>query len=210
MATCRLCGKKMGVMENKFSPYIWYVPDADPLCESCFHITKSIAEASRQGNIYQVEDLCEILAEKYNNDAVKAIIDEYKIHCAENAHNVDLKTLRTAYDLRKSFMLTTGFGFEGYKITRYLNLASGEAVLGTGLLSELSAAINDVTGTFSNQFSHKIIQAKRRAVQMLTDRCINQGANAVIGVSIDVTTMGQNMIMVSADGTAVFVERIEN
>ena len=40
--------------------------------------------------------------------------------------------------IRKGFLLTTGYNFEGYSIERYDNIVHGGIVLGTGFLSDLS------------------------------------------------------------------------
>lgn len=106
-------------------------------------------------------------------------------------------------------MLTSGYNFEGYKIKSYNGIVSGEIVLGTGFLSELAASINDFFGSTSDEFSEKMVKAKEMAMaKMINASCI-KGGNAIIGVDFDYTTFGSNMIAVSANGTSVIIEKIQ-
>lgn len=109
--------------------------------------------------------------------------------------------------LRKEFLSTTGYSFEGYNITEYLGIKSGEIVIGTGVFSEFSASISDMFGIASNTLAGKLTQAKNAALNVLIDNCIMSDANAVIGVDIDIMTIGQNMIVACANGTAVKIEK---
>ena len=52
----------------------------------------------------------------------------------------------------KNIQITSGYNFEGYNITEYLGLCSGEAALGTGFLSSLGAGIAYILGTNSTMY----------------------------------------------------------
>lgn len=108
---------------------------------------------------------------------------------------------------RENFILTTGYNVEGYCITKYNKIVSGEIVLGSGFLSELSGQLNDFFGTNSNLFSDKIRQAKEIAQKNMIENALLEEANAIIGVDFDVMTIGNNMIAVSVNGTAVTIEK---
>ena len=110
--------------------------------------------------------------------------------------------------LRAEFLCTTGFNFDGYKITNYIGIKSGESVLGTGLLSDLSATLTDFFGVESSVVGMKLGQAKEKALASLIDRCIIAGANAAIGIDLDIMTYGPNMMVACANGTAVTIEKI--
>ncbi len=105
--------------------------------------------------------------------------------------------------------ITTGYDFHGYVITDYLGIFSGECVLGTGFVSELSASFSDLFGTTSDAFSEKLEKAKEHALDRLKRNCLAHDANAVIGVDFDYITFGNNMIGVVANGTAVEIRRSE-
>lgn len=103
----------------------------------------------------------------------------------------------------KNHMLTSGYNFEGYEIMSYNGIVSGEVVMGTGFLSELSASINDFFGSTSEEFSNKMKKAKEIAISKMITVSVSKGGNAIIGVDFDYTTFGNNMIAVSANGTSV-------
>lgn len=111
---------------------------------------------------------------------------------------------------RINHMLTSGYNFEGYKIVSYNGVVSGEVVLGTGFLSELSASINDFWGLASDEFASKMVKAKEISTSKMIDSSVLKGGNAIIGVDFDYTTFGNNMIAVSANGTSVKIEKNEN
>lgn len=111
--------------------------------------------------------------------------------------------------LKQSFLETSGFNFEGYKIVKYLDVMSGQVVLGTGFLSEFSAGVGDVFGASSTLMARKMEKAKSMALDELVVNCMACGANAVIGVDLDFMTIGSNMIVACANGTAVIIEKTE-
>lgn len=49
----------------------------------------------------------------------------------------------------EDLIITSGFNFEGYRITKYIGFYSGECALGTGFLSSLEAGIADIFGSNS-------------------------------------------------------------
>ncbi len=108
----------------------------------------------------------------------------------------------------RAMMLTTGFGFEGYRIVKYLGVFSGGVVQGTGFLSELSADINDIFGSESNTFSKKINMCREGAMEKLKMQALNVNANAIIGIDFETNSFRNNMIGIMVTGTAVIVEKI--
>lgn len=110
---------------------------------------------------------------------------------------------------RKDMLVTSGFNFEGYRITKYLGFFSGETALGTGMFSEFFAGAADFFGTTSNKFADKLETAKNYAISALQEKVRNAGANAIIGLDVDYNMFMSNLIGVIANGTAVCVESLE-
>lgn len=110
-------------------------------------------------------------------------------------------------ELRRDFLSTTGSNFEGFTINKYIGIYTGEVVLGTGFFSEFSAAVNDLFGLESRTMSGKVEQVQKTAITKLIDNCIFAGANAVIGVDVEIMSIGNNMVVASASGTAVIIEK---
>lgn len=110
-------------------------------------------------------------------------------------------------ELAKSFLMTTGNDFSGYEITDYLGIVSEGAVQGTGWLSELSADINDIIGTESNTFAHKMRMCREAALQKAKDTAIRKGANALVSIDFETMTFRNNMIGIMVAGTAVKIKK---
>lgn len=102
-------------------------------------------------------------------------------------------------------IITTTPNLEGKRITKYLGLVSGEAILGANIVKDLFAGIRDIVGGRSAAYEEELRSAKEIAIQEMALQAQELGANAVIGVDLDYETVGQgSMLMVSASGTAVY------
>lgn len=118
-----------------------------------------------------------------------------------------MKNLSQLQILEKAFKVTTGYDFEGYQIIDYKGIVSGDIVLGTGFISEFAASWSDAFGTTSNTFAGKMKTAKQKALKQLMSNAMITGANAVIGIDFDYTMFSNNMLGVSANGTAVVIRK---
>jgi uncharacterized protein YbjQ (UPF0145 family) len=105
-------------------------------------------------------------------------------------------------------LVTTTHNVEGRRIVEYMGLVAGEAILGANLFRDLFASVRDIVGGRSGSYERVLSDARNTAVEELTERAKELGANAVIGVDIDYETVGSNgsMLMVTAAGTAVRIE----
>lgn len=140
------------------------------------------------------EYIKELLASKL--DEAKSLKEEEKIQ--------EAMLLKLA-----QFKVTTGYNFENYNITEYKDIVTGETVLGTGIISEFSAQIGDFLGTNALGYEGKLEKGKNYCLQIIKHKAISLGANAIIGIDFDIMTIGNNMIVVSANGTAVTIEKNE-
>lgn len=105
-------------------------------------------------------------------------------------------------------ILTTTPSVEGHKITSYLGIITGEAIMGANIMRDIFASITDVIGGRSGAYEDKLQEARRIALHELEERAARLGANAVVGIDLDYEVVGKSgsMLMVSASGTAVHVE----
>jgi uncharacterized protein YbjQ (UPF0145 family) len=105
-------------------------------------------------------------------------------------------------------LVTTTSTLDGKRITKYLGLVSGEAILGANIFRDLFAGIRDIVGGRSAAYEQELRRAKDIAIQEMLDQAKTLGANAVVGIDLDYETVGQSggMLMVSASGTAVICE----
>jgi len=105
-------------------------------------------------------------------------------------------------------IVTTTQSIDGKKVTRYLGIVTGEAILGANIFRDLFAGISDIVGGRSAADEKELQRARRIALEELEERATELGANAVIGVDLDYEVLGggNGMLMVSASGTAVVVQ----
>lgn len=109
----------------------------------------------------------------------------------------------------KKMLVSTTPSLEGFKVTEYLNVVTGEVIVGANLFRDLFANIRDMVGGRSGAYENVLERARTEAMAEIQERAADMGANAVIGIHLDYEVVGQSgsMLMVSATGTAVKVER---
>ncbi len=100
---------------------------------------------------------------------------------------------------------TTTPSIEGRRITTYHGIVVGEAILGANVFRDLFASITDIVGGRSGAYEEELGKARKTALDEMEDRAAAMGANAVVGVDLDYEVIN-NMLMVSASGTAVSLE----
>jgi uncharacterized protein YbjQ (UPF0145 family) len=105
-------------------------------------------------------------------------------------------------------IVTTTPSVDGQRITKYLGIVAGEAILGANVFKDLFAGIRDLVGGRSATYEKELQRARDMALSELRDRARELGANAVVGVDLDYEVLGQGngMLMVTASGTAVHSE----
>jgi len=104
-------------------------------------------------------------------------------------------------------IITTTQTIEGQKITRYLGLIAGEAIMGANVVRDLFASITDIVGGRSGAYETKLVDARTIAIKEMTERAERMGANAVVGVDLDYEVIREGMLMVTVSGTAVVTEQ---
>ena len=101
-------------------------------------------------------------------------------------------------------IVTTTPSVEGKTITDYCGVVVGEAILGANVFRDIFASITDIVGGRSGAYEKSLGEARETALMELQQRAQEAGGNAVVGVDLDYEVIN-NMLMVSASGTAVVV-----
>lgn len=105
----------------------------------------------------------------------------------------------------KTMIVTTTPSVEGRKIVEYRGVVVGEAILGANIFRDVFAQITDIVGGRSGAYEKSLAEARDTALRELQERAVAMGGNAVVGVDLDYEVIN-NMLMVSASGTAVVIE----
>ena len=102
---------------------------------------------------------------------------------------------------------TTTPTIQGKEIIEYKGIVFGEVIYGIDFIKDFAAGLTNFFGGRSKSYEGELIQARENAIREMEDRAAQLGANAVVGVDIDYEVLGQSndMIMVTASGTAVII-----
>ncbi len=100
-------------------------------------------------------------------------------------------------------IVTTTHDVQGKTISEYAGIVIGEMIVATNIFRDIGAAFRDIVGGRSGAYEKKMNEARETAINEMCEKASALGADAVVGVDIDYETVGNNMMMVSASGTAV-------
>ena len=95
---------------------------------------------------------------------------------------------------------------EGKKIKEYKGVVFGETINGIYFMKDFTASLTNITGGRVQEYENELIDARANAMTEMINRAKALGANAIVGVTVDLETINASMIMVQATGTAVIVE----
>jgi uncharacterized protein YbjQ (UPF0145 family) len=124
-------------------------------------------------------------------------IEQFETKAREAEERAELEHLKA------SLIVTTTYSVEGRAIVQYLDVVTAEVVLGTGFLSELGAGLADFLGTRAESFQKKLREAKNAALRELRHQAVEMDADAIVGMALNYMTFANNLLMLSASGTAV-------
>ncbi len=100
-------------------------------------------------------------------------------------------------------LIVTTDGIEGRRIVQYLGIVSGDAIVGANVFRDVFARVRDVVGGRAGGYEKALRGAKEHALEDLAEQARALGADAVVAVDLDYEVVGNSMLMVSANGTAV-------
>jgi uncharacterized protein YbjQ (UPF0145 family) len=91
------------------------------------------------------------------------------------------------------------------KVTEYLGIVFGEAIIGANIFKDLMAGIRDIVGGRAGGYEEGLRRAREEALREMAMAARERGADAVVAVDLDYEVLGANngMLMVTASGTAV-------
>jgi uncharacterized protein YbjQ (UPF0145 family) len=102
-------------------------------------------------------------------------------------------------------IVTTTDAIEGRRVTAYLGLVTGEAILGVNIFRDLFSGLRDIIGGRAGGYQKALRDAREAAIADMTEAAQELGADAIIGIDLDYEVLGEKngMLMVSVNGTAV-------
>lgn len=209
---CTMCKKKQSSLIQNFG--LNEQLSQFRFCTKCYGIIKDISDKC-QSDLERYEYCVnEVRNADIENRDVLEELNKIITQSEEKASSYKIisdndQEEKENYKLRVSDQLVTnGFNFENYRIVSYNGPVSGEIVLGTGFISEISATFSDFFGLKSQEFADKMTSAKRAALEKMIINSAEKKGNATIGLNYNYINFTGNMIGVSANGTSVTIEKI--
>jgi uncharacterized protein YbjQ (UPF0145 family) len=102
-----------------------------------------------------------------------------------------------------SIVLATTNHIEGRPVQQYLGLVAGEVILGVNVFKDIAAGFRNIVGGRSGKYEEELRKGRDGAVAEMIQHAQQAGADAIIGIKIDYETVGGQMLMITASGTAV-------
>lgn len=100
-------------------------------------------------------------------------------------------------------IVVTTPGVEGRVVREYLGVVCAQSVLGVNAFKDVAAGMRNVFGGRSKAYENELSSGVAAVLEELEEQAAKVGADGVLGVDIDYESVGNNMLMVSASGTAV-------
>lgn len=104
-------------------------------------------------------------------------------------------------------IVTTTPAIAGHEIIEYKGIVFGEVINGVDFVKDFAAGLTNFFGGRSGSYEGELIDAREAAIREMKEWAQQMGANAIVGIDIDYEVLGQanNMLMVTASGTAVVI-----
>lgn len=204
---CCICGKKQSgwIMDYPLAPEL----NEYRVCMECGEKYQKIQNAEKLEDV--LDEIAYIKGCLQKGTANEKVIDYCALLFNEENAQKSVRDINTAIVEQRnaeidSIMVTSGYDFDGHRITRYCDYVSAESVLGVGIFKALLASVSSVAGAESESFQLKIKEAKTKAIYEIKKNAVGLGANAIIGIDIDLSMITGEMVVIIASGTAVIIE----
>ena len=100
---------------------------------------------------------------------------------------------------------TTTGNIDGRSVKTYLDIVSGEALIGTSNWQDVLAKLRDVLDGRTADYDKMLHKAKDDVLYAMKQQAENLGANAILGIHFHFETI-DHLLLVSVSGTAVVIE----
>ena len=96
---------------------------------------------------------------------------------------------------------------QGYRVVKVFGIVHGMTARTRGLGGKIVGGIQSVLGGEVTAFTSELEKAKDEALARIKANAQKMGANGIIGVDFETTEVFQTVVLVSAHGTAVWLEK---
>ena len=105
-------------------------------------------------------------------------------------------------------ILSTTSSLEGKEIKQYAGIVFGDAIVNPDFSKYFSASLSNMFGGRFSEYEEELVKTRSEAIASLTKKAEDLGANALVGVKVEVEMVGESgiIMMVIASGTAVVTD----
>lgn len=223
MATgCVICGKAKKTMMADY-PLSEEIKD-ERICPACNQRMKRMLRTKDPAIFRQEQNYFQLMFyQSEPSDQAKKLLETYLEVGKSFTGEISLDQLVRKEQVKRkreeeaefekaldSFLITTESGFEGYRISRYLDVILEEGMVGAGLgltFRSLAGLFDSSKNQEAKEIADMIGQLKQNLKMQLIHQAFALGANALIGLDFGVAITEQaSTILVSAKATAVEVQ----
>jgi uncharacterized protein YbjQ (UPF0145 family) len=104
-------------------------------------------------------------------------------------------------------LVTTSFGFEGYRIVNYLGVVRGITVRSRSIVGNFVGGLQTMIGGNISIYTELCEHARQEAFELMVQHAGEMHANAIIGMHYDANDVMEGVTEVLAYGTAVIIEK---
>lgn len=103
-------------------------------------------------------------------------------------------------------LLTTMDTVPGHTIIRHIGLAQGNVVRAKHVGRDIAAGLKNIVGGELRGYTELLEEARRDAIDRMTENAREQGANAVVNIRLSTSSVTSGASELYAYGTAVVVQ----
>ena len=104
-------------------------------------------------------------------------------------------------------IMTGAATLDGYEIMEYKGMCWGISMRSKDMGQDCAMGIKQVTGGELSSYTQLGDEARQKAIQRLLEMARRMGANAVINITFEITSMGNTMTV--ANGTGVLIQPVQ-
>lgn len=166
-------------------------------------------DLEKKENASQIEQIKQMQEKKIGDDERLGKLQKI-LENGDHMADDDRVYFAAKYKEMTQIIVTKTMNVEGYKITAYLGIVTGLSALGMNVISDIFTGLRDFFGGRSGTYEKYFKRAREDAMRDMLAEAESVGANAIVGVSIDlipIASQGKSMVMVGLQGTAVLIEK---
>ena len=103
-------------------------------------------------------------------------------------------------------ILATTNGIEGKRIVKVVGLVRGNTIRARAIGRDIMASLRNIVGGEIPEYARLLSESREESLQRMIKQAEDQGANAIVGIRFQTSSVMQGTAEMVAYGTAVVIE----